>query len=210
MDRNLDDLKKINSSGQYLLALINNILDMAKIEAGGMQLHCERFAVGPVLDHVGGIAESLAARKGNRFALESAGDPGEIFADRTKLKQSLLNLIRNACKFTSGGNVVLLCRRYHSSGRERVEFRVCDTGVGIAADRVAALFKPFTQADSSISAKFGGTGLGLSISRSFCRMMGGDIFVESELGRGSAFIIDLPVDSASAQENPSSLIAVTT
>ncbi len=182
---------------------------MSKIEAGRMQLHRERFPVAPVLDHITSVALSLAARKNNRFVFNSEGELGEIYADRTKLTQSVLNLLSNACKFTSGGTITLACRRYWPGEREWIEFRVSDTGAGIEREKLAALFKPFSQADASISSKYGGTGLGLSISRNFCRMMGGDITVQSEFGRGSTFTVSLPVDQEPERASESALVTAT-
>jgi signal transduction histidine kinase len=186
------DIHKICSSGKYLLELINNILAVSKLEAGKMQLHLERFPVSLVLQHIESLAQPLAAKNRNRCVVESGETLGEIHTDRTKLTQCLLNLMSNAFKFTVDGSVTLRARRYRRKAEDWIRFEVSDSGIGLAPEQIKKLFQPFEQADASVASRFGGTGLGLSLSRGLCRIMGGDIAVKSELGRGSTFTIELP------------------
>jgi len=198
----LPDLSKIRSAGRHLLGVINDILDLSKIEAGKTELYLETFPVAPLLDEVAATARPLVESKGNR--LEVIGDDGlgEMRADLTKVRQTLLNLVSNAAKFTEGGTVTLRVRRESGDAaawvqgvsREFIVFEVADTGIGIAPEHMDRLFQAFSQAESSTTRRFGGTGLGLAISRSFCRMMGGDITVASEVGRGSCFTVRLPAE----------------
>jgi len=188
----LSDLKKINSAGRYLLSLINSVLDLSKIEAGKMDLYLEAFSVGDMLDEVADTALALVRQKGNQLVLERGEHLGEIYADLTKLRQTLFNLLSNAAKFTEGGTITLAARREQVDGAAWLEFRVSDTGIGIAADKLAHVFEEFTQADSSTTRRFGGTGLGLAIARRFCQMMGGEVSAESELGVGTSFTVRLP------------------
>ncbi len=182
------DLQKINNAGKHLLALINDILDLSKIEAGKMDLYLENFDVAAVVADVAGTVQSLMARQGNTLAVDCPEDIGAMNADLTKVRQSLLNLLSNAAKFTSDGAVTLEVRR---DGPWRL-FTVRDTGIGMTAEQMAGLFEAFSQADASTTRKYGGTGLGLAITRRFCRLMGGDALVESVPGEGSAFTLRLP------------------
>ena len=186
------DLVRIVSSGRHLLLLINDVLDLSKIEAGKMQLFlgdCElRTLVDDVIVNVGPVM----AANGNTFSVECSEDSGSIFADVAKLKQALINILGNAAKFTHAGTINLYVEREFSSGVEWVVFRVVDTGIGISDEQQKLLFKAFTQADESTTREYGGTGLGLTISRSVCRLMGGDIFVDSKVGKGSEFAIKIP------------------
>jgi len=174
-------------AGSNLLTLINDILDLSKIEAGKMDLFLETFDVRTMVDEVMATARPLAQKNENRLELE-AGAVGTMHADLTKMRQMLLNLLSNACKFTSKGTVALAVGR---TGDD-IEFRVSDTGIGLTPEQQGRLFEAFAQAEASTSRRFGGTGLGLAITRKFCRLMGGDIRVESEAGRGSTFTIRLP------------------
>jgi PAS domain S-box-containing protein len=192
-ERNLEefvsDLEKIGSSGHHLLRLINDILDLSKIEAGKMELSLERFDLGPLIDDVVTTALPLAARNGNRLESEcSAG--GTMRSDQTRVRQVLLNLLSNACKFTREGTIRLEARS--SDGDEWVEFEVRDSGIGMTEEQMGRLFEAFSQAEASTAAKYGGTGLGLAISRRFCRMLGGDIEVASVPGEGTTFTVRLP------------------
>jgi PAS domain S-box-containing protein len=192
-ERNLEefvsDLEKIGSSGHHLLRLINDILDLSKIEAGKMELSLERFDLGPLIDDVVTTALPLAARNGNRLESEcSAG--GTMRSDQTRVRQVLLNLLSNACKFTREGTVRLEARS--SDGDEWVEFEVRDSGIGMTEEQMGRLFEAFSQAEASTAAKYGGTGLGLAISRRFCRMLGGDIELASVPGEGTTFTVRLP------------------
>jgi signal transduction histidine kinase len=182
------DLQRIESSGRHLLGLINDILDLSKVEAGKMQLFVEEVDVRAVVDEVLAAARPQAQAKG--LALESviAGDVGPIRADVMKLRQSLQNLVGNACKFTEGGRVEVRVTRRGDS----IAFAVADTGIGITAEQSRRLFQPFTQIDGGATRRQGGTGLGLALSRKLVRLMGGDITVESEPGRGSTFTLVVP------------------
>jgi PAS domain S-box-containing protein len=187
----IPDLKKIHGAGKHLLALINDILDLSKIEAGKMELFLERFDVGPLLDDVSATVDALVKKKDNALTVECAKDLGSMHADLTKVRQSLFNLLSNAAKFTENGTITLSARRETSDSGDRIVFGVADTGIGIAPDKIGKLFEEFTQADASTTRKFGGTGLGLAITRRFCRMMGGDITAESTPGEGTVFTIRL-------------------
>ena len=182
------DLGKIEGAGKHLLALINDVLDLSKIEAGRMELYLEPVGLRSLADEVRLMIEPLAAVNGNALVIECPADAGSIESDQTKLKQSLLNLLSNACKFTRDGRVELAIEREPG----RVTFRVRDTGIGIAQAHQAGLFEAFHQADSSTTREYGGTGLGLAITRSFVRMLGGEVSVQSELGKGSEFTLVLP------------------
>jgi signal transduction histidine kinase len=198
------DLVKIHSAGKHLLGLINDILDLSKIEAGKMAIHAENFEVPMLLQDVVSTIQPLIEKNGNSLALESGTDLGEMHSDVTRIRQVLLNLLSNASKFTSNGKVFLAVRRERVDGADWMVFAVRDSGIGMTPEQVAKLFQPFTQADSSTTRKYGGTGLGLAISRAFCSMMGGEIRVESSWGEGSTFTVRLPaaLDSAAVQARP--------
>ncbi len=212
----VDDLRKISAAGKHLLALINDILDLSKIESGRMDLYLERFELKTMLDEAATTVAPLMAKNNLRFDTDYPDDLGVVRVDLTKLRQALFNLLSNAAKFTHDGVVTLRVRRYSADGQERIKISVIDDGIGISEDKIAGLFDEFTQADVSTTRKYGGTGLGLSISRRFCRMMGGDISVASEVGKGSVFAIDIPatVDAleagriAVAEEQPETQPAV--
>jgi PAS domain S-box-containing protein len=193
-----DDVRRIGVAGQHLLTLINDILDLSKIEAGRMELHLEPVALTPLLREVADEMAPLAQQRGNRLELHLDGELGTLLADRTRVRQVLLNLLSNAVKFTEGGLVELRASR--AAGSPFAIVQVCDTGIGMTEAQVARLFQPFSQADSSTTRRYGGTGLGLAISRHFCRLMGGEITVESVYGRGSAFTVCLP--AAVAEPEP--------
>jgi signal transduction histidine kinase/CheY-like chemotaxis protein len=204
----IPDLNKIHSAGKHLLELINSILDISKIEAGKMELHLETFAVTPVLKDVVSIVSPLVAKNKNKMECSFPDETRVMHADLTKVRQTLLNLLSNASKFTQIGTISLMAR--FDSGNDRVYFEVADTGIGMTPEQLRKLFQAFSQADSSVTRRFGGTGLGLAISRKFCQMMGGDITVESESGKGTKFTVSLPLhvadpkdEPAIAQENPS-------
>jgi signal transduction histidine kinase len=186
------DLQKIRLAGKHLLELINGILDLSKIEAGKMGLDLETFAVAELVQEVVTTIRPLADKNANTLDVQIAGDAGIMYADMTKVRQALLNLLSNACKFTSQGAVHLQVHRSTRQDIAWLTFRVRDTGIGLSPAQQARLFQSFTQADASTTRKYGGTGLGLTISRHFCRMMGGDISVESELGQGATFTIHMP------------------
>ena len=187
------DLQKIESSGKHLLSLINDVLDLSKIEAGKMTLNVETFEVRALVAEVMTTVQPMLDGRGNRLELDGVAECGAITSDATRVRQVLLNLLSNAAKFTEGGLVRLRVRRERTHGLEWVVFGVEDTGIGMTEDQIQRLFVEFAQADSSTTRRFGGTGLGLSISRHLARMMGGDISVQSEPGVGSQFAVRLPV-----------------
>lgn len=188
----VEPLGRVLRAARHLLALINDILDLSKIEAGRMELHVESFAVQPLIEDVVNTIETLAAKNGNRVVVECGPDLGNLQADQIRVRQALLNLVSNATKFTERGTVTIRGERQRDGEREWIVIAVADTGIGMTQEQIGRLFQEFAQADSSTTRKYGGTGLGLAISRRFCQMMGGDIFVESELGRGSTFTLKLP------------------
>jgi signal transduction histidine kinase/ligand-binding sensor domain-containing protein len=195
------DLSRIEGAGRHLLALINELLDLSKIEAGKMEIFCEEVDVALLLADVGTAALPLVERNGNRLIVDTdvdgAAAPGTVFADPTRLRQVLLNLLGNAAKFTTGGVVRLSARRVGAgasggAGPVLVEFAVSDTGIGVEPDRLERLFLPFAQADASTNRRFGGTGLGLAISRRLCELMGGELTAVSVPGKGSTFTARVP------------------
>jgi len=188
------DLQKIRSAGKHLLGLINDVLDLSKVEAGKMKLYLETFKVDGVVEEVVATAQPLAEKNGNTLEVRCAPDVGQLREDITKVRQVLLNLLSNACKFTEKGTVSLdVAREYDVTGTW-VVFRVRDTGIGMTPEQMGKLFQAFTQADGSTQRKYGGTGLGLALSRKFCVMMGGDINATSDSGKGSTFTMRLPGD----------------
>jgi PAS domain S-box-containing protein len=194
------DLEKIHRAGNHLLGLINDILDLSKIEAGKMQLYFERFSVGGMLQDIAATVEALVRKKNNRFEIRGAEGVGEMKSDLTKVRQTLFNLISNAAKFTENGEIVLSVRRERDEAAvEWLSFAVSDTGIGIPADKIDELFEEFTQADVSTTRKYGGTGLGLAITKRFCKLLGGSIEVRSEVGEGSTFTIRLPAEGTAAK-----------
>jgi signal transduction histidine kinase/CheY-like chemotaxis protein len=194
------DLEKIHGAARHLLALINDVLDLSKIESGKMDLVPEAFDVAGLVREVTTTIQPLADKNGNRLVVRCPDDLGLMNADPTKVRQSLFNLLSNACKFTERGTVTLEVARPVGAGA--VTFRVTDTGIGMTPEQVGRLFEPFSQADPSTTRQFGGTGLGLAITRHFCRMMGGDVTVSSDVGRGSTFTIRLPAGSAAPRAEP--------
>jgi signal transduction histidine kinase len=203
----IPDLKKVQGAGKHLLALIDSILEIAKIEADEMELHLETFDIVSMLREVVNAIQPLAEEKANTLEVNFAGDLGTMRADLTKVRQSLLNLLGNACKFTERGKIMLTVSREREGGRvpaDWITFRISDTGIGMSREQMAKLFQPFTQADASTTRKYGGAGLGLSITKRFCQMMGGDVTGESELGKGATFTIRLPtvVTAANATMRP--------
>lgn len=189
LDHLVPDLGNIETAGKLLLFLINDILDISKVEAGKMDLCWEEFDVAAFIDDLMRIAAPLARKNRNEIRIECPPEIGKICSDPNRLSQSLLNLISNACKFTEKGIITVEASR---SSQGWLEVRVCDTGIGISPEEAAKLFQPFTQADASTTRKYGGTGLGLALSRSLCRLMGGDISVESVRGVGSIFTLSIP------------------
>ena len=195
----LEPLERVLRAATQLLALINDILDLSKIEAGKIDLHIESFAIAPLIHDVVQTIGTLAAKNGNQVVVDCPADIGTMNADPMRIRQALLNLASNANKFTESGTVTIDARRATEQGREWVTLAVSDTGIGLTPEQMGKLFQDFAQADSSITRKYGGTGLGLAISRGFCQLMGGDITVVSELGCGSTFRIRLPVQAGVVQ-----------
>ncbi|GAB4121905.1 MAG: hypothetical protein Fur005_13360 [Roseiflexaceae bacterium] len=183
------DLEKIRSAGRHLLGLISDILDLSKIEAGKMELHIEPFDLSALMDETVATIEPLLRTNANTLVINRPTALGTMTADQTKLRQSLFNLLSNATKFTRSGQITLSVAE-HEPGM--IEFAVRDTGIGMTAEQLGRLFKPFSQAESSTARTYGGTGLGLAITQRFCRMMGGDVTVTSTPGVGSTFTIMLP------------------
>jgi signal transduction histidine kinase len=192
LNQDLEPLDRVLGAGRHLLALINDILDLSKIEAGRMELHLETFRLVPMIEDVAKTIESMATKNGNRLVIDCPADLGTIHADQTRLRQSLLNLASNANKFTEKGTITIAARQGQENGRRWITVAVADTGIGMTTEQMGKLFQEFSQASSSTASKYGGTGLGLVISRGFCQMMGGDITVESTPGHGSTFTIRVP------------------
>ena len=218
-DAFLPDLQRINSAGKHLLGLINDILDLSKIEAGRMDLDLTTFEIAPMIRDVQAIVQPLVEKNGNTLVIECPDDIGMMEADQTKVRQALFNLLSNAAKFTEQGRIEVRVAREtaltpsrhpptpgegehdpaplpsRGGGAERVgalTFAVTDTGIGMTEEQLGRLFEAFSQAEASTRSKYGGTGLGLAISRHFCRLMGGDLTVESAYGQGSTFTVTLP------------------
>lgn len=203
------DLRKIYSSGRHLLGLINDVLDLSKIEAGRMSLDPETFDVSVLVQEIATTIQPLLTKNGNMLVVSCPADIGTMYADPLKVRQCLLNLLSNACKFTEQGKVLFAVERREAEGKIQnpepkpqhstcpslfqVAFSVTDTGIGMTPAQLERLFQPFTQADASTTRKYGGTGLGLTITRKLCRLMGGDVQVQSTIDRGSTFTIWLPV-----------------
>jgi len=198
------DLKKIETAGKHLLSLINDVLDLSKIEAGKMNLVPETFNIPDLVHEIAMTVRPLVEKNANRLIINLEEDSGQIHADMTRLRQVLLNLLSNACKFTEKGTVTLTIKREIKDGKsgkdvkngqdgqEWVNFIVTDTGIGMTQEQLEKVFHPFTQADDSTSRRYGGTGLGLAISKKFCQMMGGGITVISNAGQGSTFTMSIP------------------
>jgi signal transduction histidine kinase/CheY-like chemotaxis protein len=201
----IPDLQKIHGAGKHLMSLINNVLDLSKIEAGKMDLYLENFEVVPMVQEVVATVKPLIEKNANAIQVNCADGLGVMRADLTKVRQMLFNLLSNACKFTERGTIAVLVDRARVDSGDWINFRVSDTGIGMSPEQTSKLFQAFTQADTSTTRKYGGTGLGLAISRQFCQMMGGDVTVESSPGQGSTFTIRLPaevVESKVSQMSP--------
>jgi signal transduction histidine kinase len=187
-----EPLQRVNRAGTHLLGLINQVLDLSKIEAGKLELNPQTVQLAPLINDIIGTAGQLAEQNKNRLVVDAQENLGALTVDPMRLRQILLNLLSNACKFTKAGEVKLAARKV-SNGRNFVEFAISDTGIGMTAEQKAKLFEEFTQADATTAQRFGGTGLGLAITRKLARMMGGDVTVTSEPGKGSVFTVRLPV-----------------
>ena len=210
----IPDLQKIHGAGRHLLSLINDILDLSKIEAGRMELYLENFNLKNLIDETVSTIHPLIEKNNNTLETNLADNLDVMHADLTKVRQSLFNLLSNASKFTKEGKITLDVSSQTLDAREWIVFKVRDTGIGMTQKQMNKLFQAFTQADASTTRKYGGTGLGLAITKKFCQMMGGDIKVESELGTGSTFIIQLPlkvIESSKQQlEKPANIFASNT
>jgi CheY-like chemotaxis protein len=188
----IEPLQRVTRAGKHLLELINDILDLSKIEAGRLEFHLEDIGLKTLTGDLGLTAEPLAKKNGNALRIDCPDDIGNMHADVTRVRQVVLNLLSNACKFTEQGDVSLAVSREGDADSQWINFEVSDTGIGLAPEKLERLFEEFSQADTSTTRKYGGTGLGLSISRRLCRMMGGDISVASVPGSGSTFTARLP------------------
>src|SRR5215470_10265522 len=189
-----EPLQRVNRAGTHLLGLINQVLDLSKIEAGKLELNPQTVQLAPLIKHVISTAEQLAEQNNNRLIVDAQEDLGVLTVDPMRLRQILFNLLSNACKFTKAGKVKLAARKV-SNGSGFVELAVSDTAIGMTAEQQAKLFEEFSQADRTTAQRFGGTGLGLAITRKLARMMGGDVTVTSEPGKGSIFTVRLPGDA---------------
>ena len=192
----IPDLQKIQLAGRHLLGLINDILDLSKVEAGKMTLYLETFDVAELVREVTTTIHPLVLKNRNVLDVQAGGPIGSMHADVTKVRQCLFNLLSNACKFTEHGKIQVRVRREALAARDVVRFEVSDSGIGMTPEQVDNLFEAFAQADASTTRKYGGTGLGLALSRHFCRRMGGDITVSSAPGKGSTFTMELPAEVA--------------
>ena len=202
------DLQKIYQSGKHLLDLINDILDMTKIEAGKLEIRYDDFDIPLLIEHTTESIQPLLRKNNNRLIVDCDPQLGSICSDMTRLRQVLLNILSNACKFTKSGEIRVTVDRRYDDQEEYFYFTISDTGIGISHENMQKLFQPFSQADSSTTRQYGGTGLGLVISHRLCQMMGGDITLQSELGKGATFTIHLPVGSELAKKNADSKLSI--
>jgi signal transduction histidine kinase/CheY-like chemotaxis protein len=204
-DKALEPLRRVHRAGTHLLGLINQILDLSKIEAGRLELHLERVNILPLVEEVIGTARPLAEQNKNRLSVECPGDLPPIEADAMRVRQILLNLLSNACKFTKDGSIILRVRPVAHQGQDCIAFAVADSGIGMTPEQLGRLFEEFSQGDATTARQYGGTGLGLAITRRLCQMMGGDVSVTSEVGKGTTFTVRLPVAAAVvvARDQPS-------
>ncbi|MCG6975694.1 MAG: PAS domain-containing protein [Acidiferrobacterales bacterium] len=191
----VDDLHKIRKAGNYLLNLVSMVLDLSKIEAGKMELHIDTFSIEPMVSEVVDTFQPIAAKNDNTLTVKCPRNIGEMTSDVTKIRQALMNLLSNACKFTQNGDIEFRVKREQRENEDSIVFVVSDTGIGMTPDQQQKLFSEFSQADSTTAVKYGGTGLGLAISQRFCQMLGGDIQVDSVAGEGSVFTMTIPATS---------------
>ena len=198
------DLERIQSAGKHLLNLINDVLDISKIEAGKMDVYFESFDLAEMLTDVTNTITPLVENNANQFIPPAEASLGSMYSDITKVRQTLFNLLSNAAKFTSDGNITLSASRTEGPDGEQIVLKVTDTGIGMSTEQIEKLFQPFSQADVSTTREYGGTGLGLAISQHYCNMLGGDITVQSEMGAGTTFVVSLPANAKSIElgENP--------
>lgn len=196
-EQKLSDLKRINTAGQHLLALVTDVLDLSRIEANSMNLSISTFALDQLIDDVAATSRPLMDKNENQLVIRAVGELKTVTTDQTKLRQVLLNLLSNAAKFTEKGAVTLTVRRDARPGGDWIEAKVDDTGIGMADKDLSKLFQDFAQVNASTS-KYGGTGLGLAVSQRLCALMGGGITVTSEVGHGSSFIVRVPAEISEA------------
>ena len=194
------DLGRINSAGRHLLALVTDVLDLTSIESDKLNASVQTVAVSEIIRDVAATAAPLIAKKHNQLTTEMAKDLGAIETDPLKMRQCILNLLSNAAKFTSHGTIKLLVRKTGSNANERLIIEVSDTGIGMSQESLSRIFQNFSQAELDTTQKFGGTGLGLALTQRFCKLMGGTVSVDSELGTGTTFIIELPYVRAPARD----------
>src|SRR5215510_13264816 len=199
-EKALEPLRRVHRAGKHLLELINQVLDLSKIEAGKLELNPELVNIPRLLDEVAGTARSLVEQNKNSLVVQCFNDVHPLYVDALRLRQILLNLLSNACKFTRNGNVALSVGPVSAAGREWLDFVVSDTGIGMTPEQLDKLFEEFTQGDQSTARRYGGTGLGLAITRRLCRMMNGEVTVTSEAGRGSTFVVRLPADAMTSPD----------
>jgi signal transduction histidine kinase len=195
-----EDIRKIHVAGEHLLSMVNNILDLSKIEAGKMTVFSETFDINDLLNGVKDISSTLTAKNANTLVIEAPKEAGTMTTDLTKVRQSILNFVSNAAKFTEKGTITVRCRIEKEKGQEWVSFDVIDTGMGMTPEQVRKIFQPFQQAEDSTSKKFGGTGLGLTVTKKFSEILGGGVEVHSEIGKGSTFSIRLPREFVPQEE----------
>ena len=201
-DMYIADLKKIQSAGKHLLSLINDVLDLSKIEAGKIELYFEDFEVRQMIDEIASTIAPLTEKNKNKMVVHCGESVGVMHSDTTRIRQVLFNLLSNASKFTEGGEITLEATRSTVNGRDDIVFRVADEGIGMRPEQVEKVFDAFTQADSSTTRNYGGTGLGLAITKTFCEMLHGEITCTSEPGKGSTFTVRLPADADAAAAAP--------
>jgi signal transduction histidine kinase/CheY-like chemotaxis protein len=200
------DLKKIHSAGRHLLGLINDVLDLSKIEAGKMTVYAETIDIATMINEVQATVHPLVEKNGNHLVIEIPAGVGTMYSDLTKIRQTLFNLLSNASKFTEKGRLLLKVSREAGVGGDWVRFAVTDSGIGMTPEQLGKLFQAFSQADASTTRKYGGTGLGLAISRKFCQMLGGDITVTSTPDVGSTFTVDLPVTAPAGPDTEAAIV----
>jgi signal transduction histidine kinase len=196
-EQKMSDLKRINTAGQHLLALVTDVLDLSRIETNSMNLSISTFPLGQLVDDVAATSRPLMDKNENQLVIRAVGELKTVTTDQTKLRQVLLNLLSNAAKFTEKGAVTLTVRRDARPGGDWIEAKVDDTGIGMAEKDLSKLFQDFAQVNASTS-KYGGTGLGLAVSQRLCALMGGGITVTSEVGHGSSFIVRVPAEITEA------------
>jgi signal transduction histidine kinase/CheY-like chemotaxis protein len=195
-EKALEPLRRVHRAGTHLLGLINQVLDLSKIEAGKLELNLESVSIPALVEEVIGTARPLAEQNKNRLSVECPGDLPPIEADAMRVRQILLNLLSNACKFTKDGSIILRVRQVAHQGQDCIAFAVADSGIGMTPEQLGRLFEEFSQGDATTARQYGGTGLGLAITRRLCQMMGGDVSVTSEVGKGTTFTVRLPVAAA--------------